>query len=170
MTQTISQGMYCGGISLAGSSHLTMNPGIYVMNGGGFSMTGANSVVTGNGVFIYNTANGYTFGPLTLTGGAGITLTAPTSGTYQGILFFQDRSITSSATNTIVGGSNPVMSGSVYIPKGALNFEGSSTTGLTMALIADSIKITGSSHLDLDATGALTGLGPATTSKPALIQ
>ncbi len=166
---TLNPGVYCNGISITASVALTLNPGIYILNGGGLSLTGCCTTVTGSGVFFYNTSNGYSFGALTMTGGSSVNLSAPTSGTYKGILFYQDRTITSSATNTIVGGSSPTMSGTVYMPTAALNFEGSSTSGLTMALIADTVKITGSTKLNKDTTGALTGL-PQSSITASLVQ
>ena len=48
------------------------------------------------GVMFYNTGvSGYTAAPITITGSASVVnMSAPTSGTYQGIAFFQDRSVT----------------------------------------------------------------------------
>ena len=57
MTRTISPGVYTGGFNLSGSSVLTMNPGVYYINGGGISLSGS-AGITGNGVFIYNTGGG----------------------------------------------------------------------------------------------------------------
>jgi len=158
-TYTLNPGVYCAGISITGQTTLTLNPGIYILNGGGLSSTSANTSITGNGVFFYNTSNGYSFGPLSLAGGTSITLTAPTSGTYQGILWFQDRAITSSATNSFVGGSTFNTSGAIYMPTGSLDFKGNSSTAQTMALIVDSLDVVGTSALQKDTTGALTGLG-----------
>ena len=77
----------------SGSSSITLNPGMYYINGGGISMSGS-SGISGNGVFIYNTGGG----AITLSGSGTIALSPMTSGTYQGITIFQDRSSSTAAT------------------------------------------------------------------------
>ena len=162
-TATLSPDVYCGGITVSGGANVTFNPGNYILNGGGLNVSGS-STITGTGVFFYNTSSGYAFGPITISGAAGITLTAPTSGTYQGVLFFQDRSISSSAANTFSGGSSSNISGSVYLPTAQLYFSGgTSTTPLTMALVCKDLNVSGSAYLAKDPTGALTGM-PAVSS------
>src|SRR5262249_36315943 len=55
---TLSPGVYRGGISASGTASLTLQPGIYYMDGGGFSFTGQGSLLA-QGVMIYNdTGNG----------------------------------------------------------------------------------------------------------------
>ena len=39
--RTLSPGVYNGGISLSGSSSVTLNPGAYYINGGGTSLSGS---------------------------------------------------------------------------------------------------------------------------------
>ena len=158
-TINLTPGVYCNGIRITGQAQLNLAPGTYILNGGGLTSTSANTTINGNGVFFYNTSNGYSFGPISLAGGTSVTLTAPTSGTYQGILFFQDRSITSSATNTIAGGAATDISGTVYMPTGDVELVGNTTTVQTMALIVNTFTAVGTSYLQKDTTGALTGLG-----------
>ena len=78
------------------------------MNGGGFSVSSQANII-GNGVTIYNTGSAsYAYQPISITGGSTTVLTAPTTGSLAGILFFQDRSITTTSktsVNTIAGGS-----------------------------------------------------------------
>ena len=158
-TVTLSPGVYCGGLKVSAGSTITFNPGTYILNGGGMAVSSSNATLSGSGVTFYNTSNGYTFGTITITGGATINLTAPSSGTYKGILFFQDRNITSSANNAIGGGANETFTGSIYMPTGNLTFVGGSTTqALTTALIADSINISGDAYLQRDTTGNLIGI------------
>src|SRR5262249_19296745 len=52
-SQTLSPGVYKGGISVSGSGSLTLQPGVYYMDGGGFSFSGQGNL-TGHGVMIYN--------------------------------------------------------------------------------------------------------------------
>jgi hypothetical protein len=118
-TRTLSPGVYNGGISLSGSSSVTLNPGIYYINGGGINLT-SSSGITGNGVFIYNTGGG----AINLSGSGTIALSPMTSGTYQGITVFQDRS--SSTNATMSGGSNINNKGTFYFPDAKLTLSGSS--------------------------------------------
>jgi hypothetical protein len=167
-TVTLSPGVYCDGITITGTSNVTFQPGNYFLNGGGFTSSSSTTTLNGSGVFFYNTSAGYSFKPVTLSGGTNVTLTAPTSGTYRGILFFQDRSINSSSQNTISGGSTDNLSGSIYMPTGQLVFSGGSTSGpLTLAIVVKDFTVSGASYLRKDTTGALTGMGSLYT---ALVQ
>jgi hypothetical protein len=129
------------------------------LNGGGMMVSSNNATLTGSGVTFYNTSSGYTFGSIAITGGATVDLSAPRSGTYKGVLFFQDRSITSSATNSIGGGANQTYTGSLYMPTGSLNYVGGSqTNALTTVLIVNNLNISGDAYLQRDETGDLTGI------------
>lgn len=116
---TISPGVFNGGLTLGGGSTITMNPGIYYMKNGGFTV--ANGVrLTGSGVMIYIDGGG---GAISFQGGTTINLTAPTSGAYKGIAYFQDRSNTSSLNN-IANGATVNMSGTLYAPNAPLTIAG----------------------------------------------
>ena len=96
----LTPGTYCGGIYVGnGATNVTFSSGIYVINGGGLSFNGSGKTVTGNGVMFYLTGTNSTYDSVAIQNGVSVTFSAPTSGTYQGVLFFQDRSITSSADN-----------------------------------------------------------------------
>jgi len=167
-TNNLSPGVYCNGIQASGQAVLNFSPGVYILNGGGLKISSANVTLNGSGVFFYNTSSGYAFGPVVITGEANINLSAPTSGTYKGILLFQDRNVTSSAISAFGGGSTETLSGTVYLPTGQLDFKGgSSTESLTMALIAKNLNIAGNAYLKKDTTGDLTGIKPTFS---ALIQ
>ena len=103
-------GIYSG-ITLSGNATLTLNAGIYIIEGGGLSVSG-NASVTGSGVMIFNAGSAYnattgnyggTYGSITLSGNGTYSLSAPTTGTYAGILIFQDR--TNAAALTLSGNS-----------------------------------------------------------------
>ena len=92
LIRTISPGTYCS-FNITGDVQLTLNPGTYVVTGPvSFGGTGS---VTGNGVTIYVSGGG---GAVNLGNNVDFSLTAPTSGTYNGVLFFQDSGDTSTAT------------------------------------------------------------------------
>jgi hypothetical protein len=94
--------------------------GTYVVNGN-MSIRG-NSTVTGTGVTFYIT-NG---GSVTIHGTTHVQFSAPTSGSYEGILFYQDPNDTSTAT--INGTSSSFFQGALYFPKASLDFGGNGTT------------------------------------------
>jgi hypothetical protein len=75
-----------------------------------------------------------------------VDLTAPGSGVWQGILFFQDRANASSAS--LVGGSGQQMSGVLYFPTTHVDFNGGSASNAQqVTLIADTLNITGNSWI-----------------------
>jgi hypothetical protein len=54
-----------------------------------------------------------------------VSLTAPTQGTHQGVVAFQDRN--SSAPNTIIGNGNINISGTIYTPAATTNIIANNT-------------------------------------------
>ena len=149
-TLTLSPGTYYGGISVTGSANLTFNPGTYVLAGGGLSVTGT-ATLQGTGVTFYDTTSpGYAYGPISLKGTATSNLSAPTSGSYKGILVMQDRSIPAgSAQSTITGTSSSTFDGVLYFPTTALAYDGTSSGSGYTSLIADTIKFTGTTTMTL---------------------
>jgi hypothetical protein len=113
-TSTLNPGVYKGGISISGNSSVTvtMNPGIYYMQGGGFSVTGQASVTdNGKGVMIFNNNGG---GTIQIIGQGAVTLSPVTIAPYQGITIFQDPS--SNAPITIAGNGRMNITGTFYAP------------------------------------------------------
>ena len=145
-TQSLNAGVYCGGILITGNAQVTFNAGTYILNGGGLTINSANSTATGTGVTFFNTANGYTYGPVTISGVAdgAVNLSAPNAGTYAGVLFYQDRTIVSTSQNSINGNSNPKMVGDLYFPTTPLLLTGGSAqTPFQGLVIADTFTANG---------------------------
>ena len=150
-TRTISPGVYNGGFNLSGSSVLTMNPGIYYINGGGINMSGS-SGISGNGVFIYNTGGG----AINLSGSGTIALNPMTSGTYQGITVFQDRS--SAVGATMSGGSNINNTGTFYFPGSKLTLSGTSgVAAMGAQIIAKDLTFSGTAGVQVKYDGSVAG-------------
>jgi hypothetical protein len=122
-TVTIWPGVYNGGIKVSGQVTLVMMPGIYYMNGGGFSFTGQGNL-NAQGVMIFNAPQSNS-DVININGNGNIVLTPPTSGIYQGISLFQERT----ATNTIyiTGNGTSTMAGTFYAQHGILNVTGNGT-------------------------------------------
>ena len=159
-TATLNPGVYCNGISISGSGTVTFTSGVYILNGGGLNIS-SSGFVYGSGVMFYNAqSSSYAFQPINISGTTNVSLSAPTSGTYQGILFFEDRSVTSTVQNIIAGGANLAISGTIYMPTGSLQFTGgSSTSPLVVAIVCRRLTITGGAYMQYDPTGAQTGIG-----------
>lgn len=135
---TLQPGIYNGGISISGSRNVTLMPGIYVMRGGGFSVT-SSGIVSGSEVVIFNTTSAYpapggSCAGFNFADSARVTLSAPTSGDYQGMLVYQDDACTAGMTWS--GSSGGDLTGTVYSPLGVVTATGSAEFEVTQ-LIAD---------------------------------
>jgi hypothetical protein len=157
-TWTLSAGVYCGGITLHNGAIVTFNPGTYIINGGGVSF--ATGSVTGSGVMFYLTGTNATYASASVSNGETVTLSAQTSGPYLGLLFYQDRSITSSVNAVFNGGASMQLTGSLYFPTTSLSYSnGSSAVTYSTGLVAKQISFSGgSANVSYDPTGLKTGL------------
>ncbi|HRK70033.1 MAG TPA: hypothetical protein PLA85_00485 [Micropepsaceae bacterium] len=143
--QTLSPGRYCGGGNLKGTK--TFSSGVYVMDGGTFRIN-ANAVVTGSEVVFFLT-NGAT---VDFNGNATITLSAPTTGAYAGILFFSDRD-NASASNKFNGTAATSLTGAIYMPSQEVEFLGNfSGNNGCLRIVSYTLKFTGSSNMNADCT------------------
>ncbi len=107
---SINQGCYTN-LNLSGT--VTLNPGVYVINGSQFHVN--NATVTGNGVTIYMTSgiNDVNFS------NANITLSPPTSGNTVGVLFYRPGSQSSAIDLSHCTCS---LSGLLYFPTTQVNY------------------------------------------------
>jgi len=149
--KTAYPGVYCNGISISNGATVTFSAGTYILKGGGFSISGG-STISGTNVTFYNTAGGgYTYQPISLSNGITVRLSAPTTGSLAGILFFQDRSITSGAANVFTGGTSAVLNGALYFPSTALTYSGGvSAAGNYTILVAKSLNFSGGVNVSAD--------------------
>ncbi len=121
-SRTLQPGVYHGGISVSGTGSLALEPGIYYMDGGGFSFTGQGSL-QGNGVMIYNAPGNGNADGISVSGQGSMVLSGPTSGIYQGVTFFQDR--TANVTGNVQGaGGATSITGTFYFAGALLNISG----------------------------------------------
>ncbi len=73
-----------------------------------------------------------------------VTLSAPTSGVYAGILVYQDRNTTANVVHKLNGGSTMALDGIIYTPSTTVEFTGgSSSDSLSIVVIADTVKLGG---------------------------
>jgi Putative Flp pilus-assembly TadE/G-like len=150
-------GTYCGGIRVDGNAWLHFNPGTYVLAGGGLSID-SNTVMSGTGVTFYNTTGLGGYGAISLSGDATVNLSAPTSGSLAGILFFQDRSIPSTAAgSTITGNASSTFDGAVYFPTTQVTFNGNSSVNGYSIVVADKLVVSGNSRVGDDYSSLANG-------------
>ena len=93
---TLGPGNYCSGISVKGNKDVVLTAGTYVITGGGVDFNGTGTV-SGTGVTLYFGPGG---GSITFPWNQTIKLTAPTTGTYAGILVYQNPGNTSPPLST----------------------------------------------------------------------
>ena len=111
-------GVYCLGLTIAGSSRVRFAPGVYVIKNGPFLVT-LLSEIKGEGVGFYlQGASFFLFDPLTK-----IDLAAPKSGPLAGLLFFGSRSQSKLLINTIMSSSAQKLLGTIYLPTTSLIVE-----------------------------------------------
>ena len=143
------------GISIVGSGAITFNPGLYIINGN-FTATGSGNLTGTGGVTFYLPS-----GTLAVTGSGSVNFTAPTSGSYSGILFYQNPADTNTASFTGSGGS--VLNGIFYLPTATLNLAGSGGASFNTDLVVGAVNITGS--LPLNEYVPLSGSSPLSSAR-----
>jgi hypothetical protein len=163
---TVNPGVYCGGMTVTGSGTITFNPGIYVLNGGGFNWGGSAALKGAHVMFFITGDSTHPAAPLNASGSGAISFSAPDSGVYEGLLFFQDRNVTYGPANVFNGNNASNTTGAFYFPTTSLTYSGSSS-GRYQALVAKKVTMTGNSNFLNDPSGAYTALA---SKSSALIQ
>ncbi|RWB25375.1 MAG: hypothetical protein E5V25_05590 [Mesorhizobium sp.] len=154
---TLQPGTYCRGLSLSGS--VTLSPGVYVIQGGDFKAN-SNANISGEGVIIYLAGSS----GVTMNGTATVNLSAPTSGTYSGVLFYGDRA-NLAGSNTFNGTADSLLTGALYFPTQAVNYLGnfSGKNGCTQ-VVASTVQWSGNTTINQDCTSLGMREIPATQS------
>jgi len=145
--ETINPGVYCGGLTIQAGAKVTMNPGMYIMNGGGFQTNGG--TITGDGVTVYLTGGtGKPYGPADFGGNTTVIISAPLDGPYKGVLFFQDRTISSTKPNRFRGTSSTDFKGVLYFPTTEVSYTGNaSSSSRNTMIVADTVELKGTAQL-----------------------
>jgi hypothetical protein len=152
---TLSQGSYCNGIHISGTgTTITFNPGTYKLSSPQDLTIDSGSVVRGTGVTFIDSQGG-----ININGTATVNLSAPTSGTYKGILFWD----TSTANSSIAGASGSTFDGALYFPNSQLSYAGNSSSSGYTIIAADSVRFTGNTTLG-DNYSSLGGNSPIQSS------
>lgn len=158
-TVTLNPGTYCKGLNIGGGATVTLSAGTYIFKGGGLTI-GGGARVTGANVTFYNTyATGYAYAPFTFNNGCTVTLTAPTTGTYAGILLYQDPTVVSAAVNNFAGGASLTLTGTLYFPTTGVDFSNGASAAYTI-IVADNVTFTGGATLNNNYSSLPGGTSP----------
>jgi hypothetical protein len=147
-TQTLNPGTYASVIKIQGNGNVTFNAGVYILNGGGVSCSGT-PTIQGTGVMFYFT-NGATWN---CNGNTSVQLTAPSSGTYAGILMYQDPADT--AGPAIGGNNGSFLTGVLYFPKSEVTFYGNNSSYAVGIVVADALALSGNPTVNLQGSAGL---------------
>ena len=123
---------YCG--MTINNAVVTFSPGVYFIAGPVTNLNGGSDVtVNGSGVMFY-LAPGGSFN-LGTSNHVAMNLSAPTSGAYDGILFYQDRSNSTAASFSKNNGDNLQLSGALYFPAADVELKNNNGLSIDCALI-----------------------------------
>jgi hypothetical protein len=151
----LSPGTYCS-ISTNGYQDLVLAAGTYVITSGGMQAVSSGQITASGGVTIYLAG-----GSISASGAAAINLSAPSSGTYNGILIWQPASNTTASS--LAGSGSMTLNGIVYMPGAQFNYAGGSKlNGANLTVVANSLYLTGSAAISSPASSPyFSGGGPA---------
>lgn len=155
-TQTLSPGVFCNGLRLNANADVTLNPGTYYIDRGTFKVNGGAKLRGSNVTIVLTSSTGSSYADVDINGGADVQLDASTSGTYAGVLFYQDRRASSSGSNKFNGNSTTKFNGAIYIPNQSVDFNGGnvSATNTCTQVIARLVLFSGNSNMSNNCTGA----------------
>ena len=159
-TVTLDPGVYCSGLIIKNNSNVTLNPGTYVIRHSQF-LVDSNSTLSGSGVLVY-VADGAKF---SFHSNTTIDLTAPASGTYEGVLFFAEPG--NNKTHVMDSNNHSNFGGLIYFPDD--RFVANSNTLVTNGqkftyLIAETFYIDSNAQLSVDPVGSSAPAPPALAS------
>lgn len=155
-TGTYTPRTFCNGVTINSGAVVTFEPGVYVVDRGLFRVNGG-ATLKGEGVTIVLTSStGSDYAQLHINGDSTVSLSAPTSGPYAGLVFYQDRRAAAGGDNIFNGGATQSIRGAIYFPNQTVTFTGGSSTsadGCTQ-ILASKLAFRGNTTLGLKCEGA----------------
>jgi hypothetical protein len=140
---TVFPGVHCTNVNITTSGTVTFAPGIHIFDGAALNINGTANV-EGTEVSFYWSENGGVNDGFDIAGGATVTLSAPTTGAYAGILMYQDRNMAPGVTHKLTGGSTMDLDGIIYTPSTNVEFSGgASANSSSIVIIADMVEFKG---------------------------
>jgi len=157
ITTTLTPGVYCGGLTIAGAAIVSLEPGIYIFRDGNLDILDS-ARINGDGVGFYfeGLASVINMGPDTT-----IDLAAPVSGEMAGLLIFQDRGSDNNQKFTISSNNAETLVGTIYIPNGRLYIDATAPVAAASAytaIIARRLELTASVNLVLNSNYSATNV------------
>ena len=139
----VSAGVHCTNINVTTTGTVTFGPGIHIFDRAALSINGS-SDIDGSELTLYWSESGGVNDGIDIAGGATVTLSAPTSGVYAGILIYQDRNTAPGVTLKLTGGSTMDLDGIIYAPTTDVEFAGgTSVDSSSILIIADEVEFKG---------------------------
>lgn len=172
-TVTLIPGVYSSQVTVTTGGVAKLTTGTYIFQAGLRTInSGSLVLLSTGGVLIYNTYSNYpnapggspTCGNLSLAGSGQHTLAAKTTGSYAGMLFFQDRNCTNGASITLRNATS--LSGTLYVPAATLTVTLNNDATIASQIVAERLTITGGNLLTMNFTPAST----TGTRVPALVE
>jgi hypothetical protein len=142
-----------GGMTLNGN--VTLGDGLYIIDGGNFNV-GSQATITCNActIILTNKNNSATaqIGTVDINAGAKINMSAMTTGTYAGILFYQDRRAQdgngANYQNHINGNATSSFTGAFYFPKQEVYLNGTSGMNTNcVQMVARRVEFSGNTSI-----------------------
>ena len=142
------------------NGNVTLGNATYVIDSGDISIGAQANVSCSGCTFVLTNSNsgtsGIQIGNVNINGGAHLDLTAPTSGDFDNILFYQDRRAESgsSQTNLINGNSGSIFAGAFYFPTRTLDINGTSDLTFNCGqFVARTVNFSGNGSITNTCTG-----------------
>ncbi len=165
-SQSLTPGVYCGGLEVGDAAAVDLMPGTYIIKDGKLSVK-AGASLTGNGVTLYLTGSGAT---IETKAKSSVSLSAPAAGPYAGVLMFEDRTVPLYQAHKFESRNAPNMLGTIYLSRGALQVgvkggggSGGVAVGATSAwtiVVARMISVTDNQTLQLNTNFGATSVQP----------
>lgn len=180
-SQTLSPGVYCGGLEIGGNANVNLSAGTYVISGNHLRVKAGGSL-SGTDVTIFLTGAGAV---LEIENKSAIGLTAPASGVMAGMLIMEDRASPAGQVHKFESRSAPQMLGVIYLPQGVFQVGvkgGGGGSGTSVgassawtAVVARRIAVSDQQTLTLNTNYSATPVQPPagvapTASAPQLVQ
>jgi hypothetical protein len=112
VTETLSPGVYCGGIEFRSHSVANFQPGLYIIKDGTLDIKIHSTINAGNGVTFYLVGNSN----VNVTSGANVNIKAPASGPTAAMAVIQHPSSNPGVWNYVSSGGNVNITGAWYTP------------------------------------------------------
>jgi hypothetical protein len=148
----VSAGVYCYQ-SFDFKGPVTLPSGVYYVNGGELGFGSQANVTCNECTFILTSSTAATnpasVATLSMHGGATVNMKSPKSGTYEGVLMYQDPRATLGNAVKINGNSDSLFEGGFYFPRAYLTMNG--TAGMVtrcIQLVARRLVFSGNSSVD----------------------